>query len=118
MPWLAAPEDARPAHVTVGHSVGPGHHALRLGEWKLVRENPPDGDPSQPQFTLFNLRDDPEEIIDLWPQQPVVGHTLRQLLEDHLQRTAGAVGERVEGIERAKMDKGLLENLRALGYVE
>jgi arylsulfatase A-like enzyme len=118
LPWIAAPEAERPPHVSVGHSIGPEHHALRLGDWKLVRENPTDGVRDLPQFSLYDLRRDPGEILDTWPGNLVVGNTLRQLLEEHLERTSGAIPERVEGIERAKMDQELMETLRSLGYVE
>lgn len=44
--------------------------AIRLGDLKLVK-SAPDAEPS-----LFNLRDDPGETRDLWPDDPATGERL------------------------------------------
>jgi len=46
---------------------GNGNSALFMGDWKIMKLNPPWGDG---QWKLFNLRQDPEELNDLSKQYP------------------------------------------------
>ena len=83
--------------------------------WKLLRLR--STRESQPffQFELYDLDADPEELIDRWPTEPVVGEALRQLLvrRGHIdEATRQRATAPVELTPKAR------ENLRALGYVE
>ncbi len=55
-------------------------YALRMGEWKLVKNKP-----FQP-FELFNLKNDPLETKDLANEQPIIFKKLNDELMLHIQR--------------------------------
>ncbi|MGH0032770.1 MAG: sulfatase [Myxococcota bacterium] len=91
--------------------------AVRYGDWKLQRHNDDlEGGTKAKRYELFNLRADALEKRDRWARRPIVGHTLRQMLEwQHLQ---DAKIEVVVEKEAAAPDAAMLEQLRELGYVE
>lgn len=59
---------------------GQDYHALRRGDWKLLRNTP-----FEP-YQLFNLRDDPQEKNDLAKQEPQRYRDLSRALMRHIQR--------------------------------
>jgi choline-sulfatase len=88
--------------------------ALVSGEWKLTyHQDYPEG----LRFALFNLREDPAEKNNQFAQQPEVA----QRLEEELRNWRASARRRaVEPlpIDVSRLDRHLVENLRALGYVK
>lgn len=69
---------------------GGSKHAMRSGDWKLVRDH------HEAPFQLFNLADDPLEEVDLAAEQPARLKALRRSLQEH-QLTASQVPWRRPG---------------------
>ena len=86
-----------------------GAHALRVGEWKLIRG----GDGEQ----LFRISTDPDERVDLRDAEParaaLLGAQLDALLAAAASRRA-ALGAPLEGA----LDPETARQLEALGYLE
>jgi choline-sulfatase len=87
--------------------------AVVQGEWKLTYQ------PEYPEslrFALFNLRQDPAERIDLLAKQPEIARRLQAELRDW---RASAQRRAVEPlpVNAAGLSPALLQNLRALGYI-
>lgn len=59
---------------------GKSYEAIISGDWKLLQN-----DPYSP-LELYNLRDDPQETIDLAAQQPKLVRELSSALQAHIQR--------------------------------
>jgi len=75
-----------------GHNVRGGAFMLRRGDWKLIYN-------SAAPHQLFNLRDDPEELVNVWPDRPDVVAGLETALRcicdsDAVERDAAAVRAR------------------------
>lgn len=82
-----------------GHNAGAGAFMLRRGEWKLIYHS--DG-PHQ----LFHLREDPEELVNLWADRPDMAAELEAELRaicdpEEVERDAVAVRARQFEAERA-----------------
>jgi arylsulfatase A-like enzyme len=58
---------------------GQAYYALRLGDWKLLKNSPFQA------MELYNLRDDPQEQINVVDQQPEIHRKLNSLLMQHIQ---------------------------------
>jgi len=58
-----------------------GQQCVRVGDWKLVRQNlnANPGDPNQPTTELYNLANDPFETTDIAAQQPDVVKRLEKI---------------------------------------
>jgi arylsulfatase A-like enzyme len=122
LPLLATDDDHEPGRATFGRSLhrlrGPGRtlvgvDSVRFGDWKLLRHSRGKGDQLLQSFELFDLGDDPGERIDRWPTEPVVGHTLRQMLEWHDHEGPRRV---VAAPRTAEIDAETEQALRELGY--
>jgi len=89
--------------------------SIRLGRWKLHRRTKRLRRVPIDEWELYDLERDPEEVLDLWPTHPVVGHALKQALEAKIERDrllefdAATAGE---------IAPDVLENLRGLGYID
>jgi arylsulfatase A-like enzyme len=89
--------------------------SVRVGRWKLHRGTLRKLGQPRFEYELYDLERDPEEVVDLWPSHPIVGHALRSLLEAKLERDEAL---ELEAGTVEDMDAEVLENLRGLGYVE
>ena len=89
--------------------------SVTLGRWKLVRKRWTLNDLDYDDMRLYDLKADPGEQNNVWPSEPVVGRVLLQALDEEQRRDAERGIEAV-GIDEA--DPGLIQNLRALGYVD
>lgn len=95
---------SRPAFASYhGHNVRGGSFMLRMGEWKLLYNT---AAPHQ----LFNLRDDPEELVNLWADRPdIVGRLeteLRAVCDpEAVDRDAASVREQQYLAERLLADQ-------------
>ena len=117
LPNIETPDREIPVRPAFASSNGPRHTTVRLGRWKLIRDEPED--PKTPHsHQLFDLESDPEETFDLWTQELVVGQALRQLLEAKIAEDAAARTGPAERVEQQDLDEDVLEGLRALGYME
>ncbi len=92
-----------------------GFDSVRFGDWKLLRCDRGAGARLVSSFMLFDLADDPDERIDRWPTEPVVGHALRQMLAWH--EHEGALGA-APAPRQAEIDAETQQALEALGYLE
>jgi hypothetical protein len=88
--------------------------SVRLGRWKLARTTRKRGTPYH-TYQLFDLEKDAGEQNDIWFRQTVVGHTLRQLLENKIRQDEGIVDP---SPLTEPIDEEVEQNLRALGYIE
>jgi arylsulfatase A-like enzyme len=117
LPFIEAPDREPPLRPAFASSNGPRHETVRLGRWKLIRDDPED--PRTPhRHRLFDLESDPDETVDLWSRELVVGQALRQLLEAKLAGDAAQRTAPTERVEHDELDADELEGLRALGYLE
>lgn len=89
--------------------------SVRHGDWKLLRHTQRRGGHAFHEYELYDLSRDPEEVLDRWGMEPVIGHALRQLLETRIERDAALD---LEAGTSEQMDPDVLQNLRELGYVE
>jgi hypothetical protein len=55
--------------------------SMRKGDLKLIATL---GYTTEDRFELYNVRDDPEEMADLFQEDPVISHRLRDELLSHL----------------------------------
>jgi arylsulfatase A-like enzyme len=90
-------------------------HSVQLPDWKLIRQTRSSSGTRVDTYALYDLARDPDELLDRWPHERVIGFALKQLLESKLQQD-----ERVsfEAGTSREMDPDVLENLRGLGYLE
>lgn len=118
LPLLSAPADFRPDRPAFALNYGASGECALFGKWKLIRNNyslaggtPPFG------FELYDLAADPGERIDRWPDEPIVGFTLRQQLL--WQQYVGQRGStRSNSAQKPnQMDPEMIQRLRALGYL-
>jgi arylsulfatase A-like enzyme len=95
----------------------PYRYALRSGRWKLFRGYSSDG---RVHDALFDLRDDPFELRDVWEANRALAAKLGERLEQELKlRQERGLRLRAEGDPSVRSeDPKILEELRALGYVE
>ena len=99
---------ARPEVLSyVGHAQIEG---LVRGDWKLVRASGPGGESNS--WTLYNLVQDPREVVDLIDRRPIQMGYLQQRLE-----ALRASWIRVEP-ETTVLNGELRKELRALGYLD
>lgn len=84
-------------------------HAIREGEWKLIRS-------SGGARMLFNLKDDPLETEDLTRRRPEVADRLSEALDRWIAAALQLAPAPRDGGE-AELNKDALEDLRGLGYV-
>lgn len=87
--------------------------ALRVGTWKIINANP-NNPRGLPERALFDLAEDPAEMVNLAKRDAGRWEALRGRM-DH------TVGEALKAAvtgEKVKVDEATRERLRALGYVE
>jgi arylsulfatase A-like enzyme len=81
-------------------------YALLSGDLKLIRHPMRDGT----RYQLFDLQADPEELTNQWLDRPEEGAALRRRLD--------AWADGLEPLPiRPEMDREILQNLQALGYL-
>jgi arylsulfatase A-like enzyme len=104
------------------------YDSVRLGRWKLIRENPLGGsagkgagkgkEPSRksPRYELYDLVEDPGELRNLWSKDNPIARDLQARLEARHRDDA----PRLEAHRSSTrvMDAEMRENLQALGYLE
>ena len=84
--------------------------SLVSGRYKLIVDRA--GAP-RPRYELYDLQDDPDEVIDLGRERPVsLGYMLSLLRRAELEYPAG------EKSPQLQIDPDLERRLRALGYIE
>jgi len=124
LPLLTTPDDHEPRRPTFARSlrrfrgkerVPVGFDSVRFGDWKLIRSDRGAGARLVSSFMLFDLADDPDERIDRWPTEPVVGHALRQMLAWHEHEGARRMAP---APREAEVDPETERALQELGYLE
>ena len=90
-------------------------HSVRHGDWKLMRHTFKRAGNSFYEYDLYDLSRDPDEVLDRWGSELVVGLTLGQMLESRIARDAQLD---LEASASSEIDPQVLDNLRELGYVE
>ncbi|MFP8879976.1 MAG: sulfatase-like hydrolase/transferase, partial [Myxococcota bacterium] len=123
---LDAPDDFALARPTFGQWVrqpGPGNPApavsydsVRLGNWKLVRNVLDHDRPDEMQYELYDTANDPDEIVNLWANRPVIGRTLAVMIERQLEIDRAYRRSKSTPAENQAVDPEVLERLRSLGY--
>ena len=86
--------------------------ALNDGAWTFARNIAPDPDRSE---FLFDRAIDPGENVNLVGREPAAEARMRQLLDDHRERSAPAAGELRENVD---IDPEIEQRLRAMGYLQ
>lgn len=81
-------------------------YALRSGDLKLIRHPTREGT----RYQLFDLRTDPSELEDRWPGDSLEGAALRHRLDTWADALPPLP-------VRPEMDREILRNLQALGYL-
>ena len=109
---LIANPSERPARVTYGNSIR-DTSSVGLENYKLVRT----GGESE-SFALYDLNEDPGEKNDVAADHPVVVGTLMQLHRANLLGAQQSPADEVASPSLDGVEPGVLENLRALGYIE
>lgn len=116
VPWFESPGTSGLDRPVFGNLFRPTYRldsVVHVG-WKLIRRMEETGKLS---YQLFDLSSDPEEVVDLWGQRPVVGRCLQQAIEWQLvlnQRQAVKVGTL---LKEEDLDEETRKNLEALGYL-
>ncbi|MHA1216043.1 MAG: sulfatase family protein [Candidatus Thorarchaeota archaeon] len=101
LPALTGEAAEGPVRESVVHHSVFGVYSIRQGEWKLILETqgsggwpPPSGGPPEMGMPgqLYNLREDPQETVNLWDERPDVVRDLIELLKQYKgsTRTASA----------------------------
>jgi arylsulfatase A-like enzyme len=95
----------------------PYRYSLTSERWKYFRVEHKDGTWTE---ELYDLSRDPHELRDVAQLQAEVLQDLRAALQSRLaeQRARGAELRRGQGSEPRELDPAVLEELKALGYVE
>jgi arylsulfatase A-like enzyme len=75
----------RPPHEVLFWGRG-GRFAVRRGDWKLVRDS--DVRKGEPETALYNLKEDPQEKLNLLEKEKQIAGELTALRKDWLQRVA------------------------------
>jgi len=102
-------EDPPVEPLAVLSELPPHLYALRLGEWRLIRRGPL----NEPDWRLYNLRDDPREQANLAADLPDTVAWLRGYMDGQLAALSRAQLEPAAVVT----DPQALERLRALGYL-
>lgn len=97
-------DPTRPAFATYhGHNTRGGAFMLRLGDWKLLHN-------AAAPHQLFNLHQDPEELMNVWPDRPDVVADLETELRaicdpEAVERDAASVRQQQYEAERQLFEK-------------
>lgn len=110
--FTSEPEQDRPSYASLrSHIIRDSklQIAVNNGSWTLVREL--EGDEEE---SLFDLSIDPREDANLIDLEPEHAEKMRDLLDTH-ERVGGR-----EGVRRpeVRIDPGIAERLRAVGYLQ
>ncbi len=84
------------------------------GRYKLI-ENDPKGSPELPRYTLFDLRDDPAELQNLYTREPEI--SARLLRELRREREAIEAVGHADYQDSPDLVDSVRRRLRSLGYV-
>jgi arylsulfatase A-like enzyme len=104
-------EDAE-SYATLGQPLFPDahvQHAVTDGAWTYARNLEPE---AMPRELLFDRGVDPGENVNLISMEPEAAERMRTRLDAHLEK--GDLGLRKRGV---RIDPGIAERLRALGYL-
>ncbi len=108
---------------------GPEQKSIRMNGYKYIfTENPEEkrkgvSFPNIPQYALFNLKDDPEEKINIHEQNPDIALIYHEKLEEILEESH-AIRDGLRSNQEATMDdsdnlpKDVIDSLKALGYLQ
>jgi len=92
LPAMLGQRLRQPIREAVVHHSSMGHFSIRQGEWKLCMELGSGGfteprtekpTPGGPQGQLYNLREDPRELVNVYQHFPQVVERLKALLEKY-----------------------------------
>ncbi|MFT5442789.1 MAG: arylsulfatase A-like enzyme, partial [Myxococcota bacterium] len=89
---------------------------IRIGGTKLIRNRYRTPSGTFNTYELYDVANDPDESINLWFSMPVLGHTMRQMLDASEVQDAIAADSIQPTAE--PVDEEMLNRLRALGYAE
>lgn len=91
------------------------YRVYRSGDYKLIVEH--DGDLDV--FSLFNLAEDPNELVDLAAREPQVLTRVQAELRDWQKRLGlPDLGAPIDAAAEMEMDPATRDQLKALGYLE
>lgn len=88
--------------------------AVEFGNWKLIEAPKHRGSSS---FMLFNLEEDPQELVNRWPREFVVAKTLQQMLKWRHHKDSKVEVKRPAQVPETEIDEEINQNLKALGYL-
>jgi arylsulfatase A-like enzyme len=100
---------------TVHHSLN-GMFAIRQGPWKLIEGRGSGGfseprslepAPGEPAGQLYNLEDDPGEVVNLYAERPDIVARLRALLRQYREAGRSAPAPRGDGTRTAAVGTGV-----------
>ncbi|NLX14241.1 MAG: arylsulfatase [Phycisphaerales bacterium] len=95
LPAMLDPGLTEPIREAAVHHSLQGMFAIRQGPWKLIAGRGSGGftapqqiepKPGEPQGQLYNLRDDPGELTNLWSERPEIVERMKTLLERYQQQ--------------------------------
>ncbi|MGE4609513.1 MAG: hypothetical protein AAEJ52_22490, partial [Myxococcota bacterium] len=72
--------------------------------------------PDEMQYELYDTANDPDEIVNLWANRPVIGRTLAVMIERQLEIDHAYRRSKSTPAENQAVDPEVLERLRSLGY--
>lgn len=112
LPLLNAPEDYMPDRFSIAKLGGNPWDSVRFRDWKMLKFRD-----TRTTYYLYNIADDPEEKIDRWPQQPIIGKTLLQRLRWQHRLDAQVGAKEANQLAPGEIPNEVEEELRALGYL-
>lgn len=96
--------------------------SVRYGEWKLIKKNVPGIEMRKHvsgayEHLLFNMEKDPQETVNRWQAEMIVGKTLLQMLRWRLYVDEELQGQMPDFVDLDSLDDEVIENMKALGYL-
>jgi choline-sulfatase len=113
LPYIAAADDYRPLRASFARA-NRSWESLSYGRWKLILDRSQD----DLQPALFDLEEDPREQHDRAHERPVIVGALTQMLREQQRENARRAKVEASRIAPTELEPEVLENLRALGYLE
>jgi arylsulfatase A-like enzyme len=87
-------------------------YALRVGDWKIIRRDRRDST----SWQLYNLRRDPQELMDLAESEPETLARLMTELEGAMRSAGNLSWDAADSLP--ELDPEAERDLRALGYIQ
>jgi len=120
LPYLSAPDDYRPARPIFAkqrNMATNDHLSVHYRQWKLIGSKNPAT--LKREWFLFDLEKDPLETRNLmYYDEPIVGRTLRQMLEYQIYSDLSIEFKEPEQLLESELDPRILKNLKELGYIK